>query len=67
MPALPITPYGLPAPLPTKYRLHFGDPLYFTGSPDDDDAELEKKVKVVKAAIAQLLEKGLEERKGVFF
>jgi 1-acyl-sn-glycerol-3-phosphate acyltransferase len=67
MPALPVTPYGLPFPLPTKYRIYFGEPLTFTGRPDDDDAELEKKVKVVKAAIQSMLEKGLSERKGVFF
>lgn len=67
MPALPVTPYGLPIPLPTKYRLYFGEPLVFSGRPDDEDAELEKKVKVVKAAIQSMLEKGLAERKGVFF
>jgi 1-acyl-sn-glycerol-3-phosphate acyltransferase len=66
MPALPVTPYGLPLPLPTKYRLHFGEPLRFSGRADDEDAELEKKVRVVKGAIQTLLEKGLAERKGIF-
>lgn len=67
MPALPVTPYGLPFPLPAKYRITFGEPLTFTGRADDEDAELEKKVKVVKATIQSMLEKGLSERKGVFF
>ena len=67
MPALPLTPYGLPFPLPTKYRIYFGEPLVFTGRADDEDAELEKKVKVVKGAIQSMLEKGLAERKGIFF
>ncbi len=67
MPAFPITPQGLPLPLPTKYRIRFGDPLTFTGRPDDDDVELEKKVMVVKAAIQSMLEQGLKARKGVFF
>jgi 1-acyl-sn-glycerol-3-phosphate acyltransferase len=67
MPAMPVTPYGLPFPLPTKYRIRFGAPLRFQGSADDDDAELEKKVRVVKAAIQGMLEKGLQERKSVFF
>ena len=49
-PAFPLTPTGLPLPLPTKYRIYFGDPLRFTGRPDDEDAELEKKVRTVKAA-----------------
>jgi 1-acyl-sn-glycerol-3-phosphate acyltransferase len=66
-PAFPITPTGLPFPLPVKYHLRFGDPLTFQGRPDDEDAELEKKVKVVKNAVQQLIRQGLQERKGVFF
>jgi 1-acyl-sn-glycerol-3-phosphate acyltransferase len=66
-PAFPITPTGLPFPLPSKYRLYFGDPLFFTGRSDDEDSELEKKVKVVKASIASMLERGLRERKHVFW
>ncbi len=64
-PALPLT--VTPLPLPTKYRLYFGDPLYFTGLPDDEDVELDKKVRVVKSAIQSLLQHGLEERKNVFW
>jgi 1-acyl-sn-glycerol-3-phosphate acyltransferase len=66
-PAFPLTMQGLPLPLPTKYRLHFGDPLFFTGRADDEDAELEKKVKVVKGAIGALLEEGRKQRKHVFW
>ncbi len=66
-PVMPITPYGAPFPLPVKYRLHFGDPLFFTGPADDDDAELEKKVKVVKASIQTMIEQGLKQRKAVFW
>ncbi|MBX7101247.1 MAG: acyltransferase family protein [Myxococcaceae bacterium] len=67
LPSLPVTPTGVPVPLPTKYRIHFGDPLFFTGRPDDDDGELEKKVKVVKAAIQGLLDHGLRTREHVFW
>lgn len=66
-PAFPITPTGLPLPLPSKYHLYFGEPLHFTGRPDDEDAELDKKVHVVKAAIQAMLEQGLRERKHVFW
>jgi 1-acyl-sn-glycerol-3-phosphate acyltransferase len=66
-PAFPLTPYGLPLPLPTKYRLHFGAPLTFTGSSDDDDSELEKRVKVVKAALQTMIDQGLRERQAVFW
>ncbi|HXX29839.1 MAG TPA: lysophospholipid acyltransferase family protein [Myxococcaceae bacterium] len=64
-PALPVT--VTPLPLPTKYRIYFGDPLTFTGRPDDEDVELDKKVRVVKSAIQALLQQGLEERKNVFW
>ncbi len=66
-PVLPVTPYGLPFPLPVKYRLHFGDPIYFTGRADDEDSELEKKVKVVRAAVQTMIEQGLKDRKAVFW
>jgi 1-acyl-sn-glycerol-3-phosphate acyltransferase len=64
-PALPLT--VTPLPLPTKYRIYFGDPLRFTGLADDEDVELDKKVRVVKSAIQSLLQQGLEERKNVFW
>lgn len=64
-PALPVT--VTPLPLPTKYRIYFGDPLTFTGRPDEEDVELDKKVRVVKLAIQALLQQGLEERKNVFW
>jgi 1-acyl-sn-glycerol-3-phosphate acyltransferase len=66
-PVMPLTPHGLPLPLPVKYRIHFGEPLRFTGRADDDDVELEKKVKVVRAAIQTMIEQGLKERKAVFW
>jgi 1-acyl-sn-glycerol-3-phosphate acyltransferase len=66
-PAFPLTPTGLPFPLPTKYRLYFGDPLYFTGRPDDEDSELDKKVRTVKSAIQGMIQQGLKERKSVFW
>jgi 1-acyl-sn-glycerol-3-phosphate acyltransferase len=66
-PAFPITPTGLPFPLPTKYRLYFGDPLHFTGRADDEDSELDKKVRTVKAAIQTMIHQGLKERRGIFW
>jgi 1-acyl-sn-glycerol-3-phosphate acyltransferase len=66
LPSLPITPYLLPLPLPVHYHLHFGAPLRFTGSPDDEDVELERKTGEVQAAVQALLDRGLAERPGVF-
>ncbi len=66
MPSLPLTPTPLALPLPTRYHLHFGPLMRFTGSSDDEDAVLDAKVEEVKAAIAGLLAEGLRTRKGIF-
>ncbi|MFL5355080.1 lysophospholipid acyltransferase family protein [Archangium sp.] len=66
-PSFPVTVTGLPLPLPTKYRIYFGDPLHFTGRPDDEDSELDKKVRTVKTAIQTMLNQGLKERQSVFW
>jgi len=66
-PAFPITPTVLPFPLPSRYHLRFGAPMRFAGSPNDEDAELERKVREVKATIQAMLDRGLKERRRVFF
>ena len=66
-PHFPITPTVLPFPLPVRYRLWFGQPLRFDGSPDDEDAVLEAKVARVKGAVATQIALGLEQRKHVFW
>ncbi len=53
-------------PLPVKFHLHFGEPLRFEGDPGDEDAVIEEKVEVVKAAIRELVEAGLAARKSWF-
>jgi 1-acyl-sn-glycerol-3-phosphate acyltransferase len=70
MPAFPIIPHvllGLPLPLPTRYRLWFGEPLRFSGDPDDDDAVIEQKVAVVKQTIESMIDHGLKQRKSIFW
>jgi 1-acyl-sn-glycerol-3-phosphate acyltransferase len=62
-----LTPTGVPLPMPTKYHMYFGDPMRFTGRADDEDAELEKKVKTVRAQIQAMLDAGVKERKHVFW
>lgn len=73
LPSFPITitspwlgPIGAAAALPVKYRIHFGEPLRFEGSAYDEDAVIEGKVGVVKAALRGLLARGLRERPGIF-
>lgn len=68
MPILPqlLLPFGA-LPLPTRYRIYFGEPMRFEGDPDDDDAVIEEKVFVVKATIQSMVNRGLKARKSVFF
>lgn len=71
LPAFPIVlnmliPFIGWMPLPVKYRIYFGEPLYFEGDPEEDDIEIGKKVSVVKNAIDGLVKRGLEEREGYF-
>ena len=53
-------------PLPVKYRIYFGKPIYFDGDPEEDEGEIGRKVGEVKAAIDGLLKRGLAEREGLF-
>ena len=73
LPSLPLTitqpwfgPLGSLAALPTRYRLHFGEPLAFEGDADEDDAAIEARVADVKRALEALLAEGLRRRRGVF-
>jgi 1-acyl-sn-glycerol-3-phosphate acyltransferase len=70
MPEFPIVPQwfipGGQLPLPTKYRIHFGEPLRFEGDADDEDAAIEERVAVVREAIEGLLARGLAERTSIF-
>jgi 1-acyl-sn-glycerol-3-phosphate acyltransferase len=67
MPAFPITPTLLPFPLPTKYRIYFGEPLHFRGDPDEDDASIDSKVQQVVTKVQRLIQEGLRERGGRVF
>lgn len=53
-------------PFPVKFRIHFGAPLVFAGDAHEEDAEIERKVEVVKDAIRGLIAEGLEARRGWF-
>lgn len=70
-PSFPVIPQllvpGLQLPLPTKYHLYFGEPLRFQGDPDDDDAVIEEKVWVVKATIQSMINRGLKDRRRIFW
>ena len=73
MPAFPVTPTWpllgpLGAlPLPVKYRIHFGEPMTFEGASDDEDRVIGALVDDLKDEMRALIQRGLDEREGVFF
>ena len=70
MPIFPVVPQWLipggQLPLPTKYRLYFGEPMRFRGDPDEEDSIIEEKVWIVKQTIQSMVNRGLKQRKGIF-
>lgn len=71
LPSFPLIPQllfpGGQAPLPTKYRIYFGPPMSFLGDPDDDDAVIDEKVQAVRGTIQSMLNRGLKDRKAIFW
>jgi 1-acyl-sn-glycerol-3-phosphate acyltransferase len=70
MPVFPLIPQvllGMPVPLPTKYRLYFGEPMMFEGDPDEDDGDIKARVEGVRESIQSMLARGLAARKHVFW
>jgi 1-acyl-sn-glycerol-3-phosphate acyltransferase len=53
-------------PLPTRFQIHFGQPLHFEGPHDDEDDVIEEKVEVVRGHIRRLIDEGLAQRTSVF-
>ena len=73
LPAFPITPtnplfpgLGL-LPLPTRYRIRFGDPMHFQGNANDEDDVILEKVSHVKNQMQQMIDEGLREREHIFW
>ena len=54
-------------PLPTKFRVYFGEPMYFDGPFDDEDSVIQRKVDQVQDRVQQLIDEGLLQRRSVFF
>jgi len=48
-------------PLPTRYRLFFGEPMTFQGDPEDT-ATVSDKVYLVREAVNHILRRGLAQR-----
>lgn len=65
LPYMPITPYGLPLPLPAKLEIEYDEPMWFEGTGAEEDDVVFGHVERVKARIARLVDEGYRRRKGV--
>ena len=73
IPGLPIPYLPIPAtliPLPVRYHIWYGEPIRvdrdYRPSDADDPEKVREAAARVKAAVQLLLQKGLQERKGIF-
>jgi 1-acyl-sn-glycerol-3-phosphate acyltransferase len=64
VPYVPIVAYGLPVPLPAKIEIHYGAPMRFAGTGNEDDEIVFGYVDKVKEAIAAMLAAGARRRRG---
>lgn len=64
VPYLPVTPYLIPFPLPVSVEVHYGEPLRFEGTGDEEDHVVEGYVEVVKQRINELIQRRRQERWG---
>ncbi|WP_020408160.1 lysophospholipid acyltransferase family protein [Hahella ganghwensis] len=62
---IPYVPVALPLILPAKVILNFGEPMQFDQK-ECSEEEVTRRVDSVKAEISKLIDKGLQEREGLF-
>lgn len=62
LPYVPLTPWLLPLPLPVRLEVHYGAPMVFEGTGNEDDEVVQRYVEQVKQAIAALIERGRDRR-----
>ena len=65
-PHLPLLGLWAYVPLPTKFHVYFGEPMYFEGPFDDEDEIIDEKVEQVRTRIQSMINEGLERRTSVF-
>ena len=63
VPYVQVTPYGLALPLPVSCEVHYGEPMRFEGSGDEDDTIIKGYVEQVKTRIAELIEAARNSRR----
>ncbi|MFO0547396.1 MAG: lysophospholipid acyltransferase family protein [Polyangiaceae bacterium] len=61
-PYIPITPYGVPFPLPVRLEVEYGEPMVFSGTGAEADTVIEGYVEQVRARIGDMIERGRARR-----
>lgn len=61
-PYVPLTPWGVPLPKPTRCQIHYGEAMTFDGDGTEEDEVIEEWVGQIKGRIAGLLEDGVARR-----
>lgn len=64
VPYVPIVAYGLPIPIPARMDIQYGEPMFFSGTGNEDDEIVFGYVDKVKEAIAKMLATGERKRRG---
>ena len=63
VPYVPFTPYLIAAPLPVPCQVHFGAPMLFEGTGDEEDVVIKGYVEQVKTRIAELMSEARQARR----
>jgi hypothetical protein len=64
VPYIPVTPYLVPLPKPTKFQILYSQPMAFDGTGAESDDEILVLVEQVRSRIRWLIEQGRELREG---
>jgi 1-acyl-sn-glycerol-3-phosphate acyltransferase len=62
VPYVPVTPWVLPLPLPVPLEIHYGEPMVFEGTGNEEDTVIQGYVEQVKDRIAGIIERRRRER-----
>jgi 1-acyl-sn-glycerol-3-phosphate acyltransferase len=62
VPYIPVTPWLVVLPRPAALEVHFGEPMAFSGTGNEDDEVIGRFVDQVKARIHDLIERGRKTR-----
>ncbi len=63
--SMPYAPLVIPAVLPAKVFIYFGEPIYFENDVHSEH-DIKERVNIVKAEVKKLVDLGLAKRKSVF-